>query len=225
MALIIFLVECGLEIIPKKLRNHSAVRKNVKEHNYSSQLLDNALHHTAMSKLPNFRKRGRPDILHTCLLNILGSPANKAGFIKIYVHTVHDRIFEFNPEIKLARNYNRFKGLMAKVLIDGNISTNGSYLIKELDNELNKIILSFHDTEIILCSSKGKILSEYSDLFKKDAPPKNYLVIIGGFQKGYFSNDFTNLNVNKISVSRYSLDAWIVVSKIINLYENASGIM
>ena len=225
MALIIFLVECGLEIIPKKLRNHPAIKKNIIEHNYSSQLLDTALHHSAMNKLPNFRKRGRPDILHACLLNILGTPANKAGLIKLYVHTLHDRIFEFNPEIKLARNYNRFKGLMAKVLIDGDISTNGKFLIRELDNELNKIIASFHETDIILCSSKGKILSNYSDLFKKDVLPKNYLVIIGGFQKGYYSNEFNNLDVNRISVSQYSLDAWIVVSKIINLYENTFGII
>ena len=56
-------------------------------------------------------------------------------------------------------------------------------------------------------------------------PDKNYLVIIGGFQKGYFNNEFANLKVNRISVSQYSLDAWIVVSKIINLYENAFGII
>jgi len=225
MALIIFLVECGLEIIPKNLRNHPAVRNNIKEHNYSSLLLDTALHHTAMNKLPNFRKRGRPDILHTCLLNVLGAPANKAGKINLYVHTVHDRIFEFNPEIKLARNYNRFKGLMAKVLIDGEIKSNGTYLISEVDHDLNKFLLSFQETDLILCTSKGKTLSNYSELFKGEKKSKNSLVIIGGFQKGYFSNEFTNLNVNKVSLSQYSLDAWIVVSKIINLYENTFGII
>lgn len=225
MALIIFIVECGLEIIPKNLRQHPAVKKNIKEHNYSSQLLDNALHHTAMSKLPNFRKRGRPDILHACLLNILGTPANKEGSIKLYVHTVHDRIFEFNPEIKIARNYNRFKGLMAKVLIDGEIKSNGTYLISELNHDLNKFILSFQETNLILCTSKGKILSNYSELFNNGLKSKNSLVIIGGFQKGYFNNQFTNLNVNRISISQYSLDAWIVVSKIINLYENVFGII
>lgn len=225
MVLIIFLVECGLEIIPKNLRNHPSVKKNIKEQNYSSQLLDNALHHSAMNKLPNFKKRGRPDILHACLLNILGSPANKAGFIKTYVHTVHNRIFELDPEIKIARNYNRFKGLMAKVLIESDISTNGKYLIRELNSDLNQLILSFHDTEIILCSSRGKVFSDYSELFNKVNAPKNYLVIIGGFQKGYFTNDFSKITTNQISISQYSLDAWIVVSKIINFYENAFAII
>ena len=225
MSLIIFLIECGLEIIPKNLRAHPAIKKNIKERNYSSQLLDNALHHSAMSKLPNFRKRGRPDILHACLLNILGAPANKSGYIELYIHTVHDRIFEINPEIKITRNYNRFKGLMAKVLIDGDIRANGISLIKELDQDLNELILSFQEADVILCTSKGKILSDYLELFKNKLSSKKYLVIIGGFQKGSFNNDFTTLNANRISLSQYSLDAWIVVSKIINLYEISHGIM
>ena len=225
MALIIFLVECGLEIIPKTLRNHPAVKKNIIEHNYSSQLLDNALHHSAMTKLPDFRKRGRPDILHACLLNILGSPANKAGSIKLYIHTIHDRIFEFNPEIKITRNFNRFKGLMAKVLIDGNVQVNSTFLITELNHDLNKFILSFQESNIILCTSKGKILSDYSELFKSKRAFKNHLVIIGGFQKGYFNNNFTKFDANRISISKYSLDAWIVASKIVNLYEISYGII
>jgi rRNA small subunit pseudouridine methyltransferase Nep1 len=225
MALIIFLVECGIEIIPKNLRTHPAVKKNVKEHNYSSQLLDNALHHSAMTKLPDFRKRGRPDILHACLLNILGSPANKTGSIKLYIHTIQNRIFEFNPKIKITRNYNRFKGLMAKLLIDRDLRANGASLITELSHDLNKFILSFQKTGITLCTSEGRILSDYSELFKNKSNFKNHLVIIGGFQKGHFSNDFTKLNANRISISRYSLDAWIVASKIVNLYEISYGIM
>ena len=225
MALIIFLVECGLELVPKNLRTHPAVKKNIKKNNYSSQLLDNALHHSAMTKLPNFKKRGRPDILHACLLNILGAPANKAGFIKLFIHTFHDRIFEFNPEIKITRNFNRFKGLMAKMLIDGGARVNHTSLISELDYGLNELILSFEETNIILCTSKGKILSENSELFKNKSKFKNYLIIIGGFQKGYFSNDFTKLNASQISISRYPLDAWIVASKIVNLYEFSYGII
>ena len=53
MPLIIFLVECGIELIPKEIRTHSAVRKNLSAQIYSSQLLDNALHHSAMVTLKN----------------------------------------------------------------------------------------------------------------------------------------------------------------------------
>jgi rRNA pseudouridine-1189 N-methylase Emg1 (Nep1/Mra1 family) len=45
MPLIIILAECGIELIPKEIRNHPAVSKNLSSQLYSSQLLDNALHH------------------------------------------------------------------------------------------------------------------------------------------------------------------------------------
>jgi len=88
MPLIIILVECGIELIPKEIRNHSAIRKNLLSHTYSSQILDTALHHSAMKNLRNSEKRGRPDITHLCLLNALGSILNKTGNLSLYIHTV-----------------------------------------------------------------------------------------------------------------------------------------
>jgi len=109
MPLIIILVECGLELIPKEIRHHSAVKKNLSPEKYSSQLLDTALHHTAMRNIENPKKRGRPDIAHLCLLNALGSPLNKTGNLNVFIHTINNKIYEFNREIRIARNYNRFK--------------------------------------------------------------------------------------------------------------------
>ncbi len=218
MALTLILAECGLELIPKEIRDHPSVKKNIKSKNYSSQLLDNALHHSAMIKLSNFEKRGRPDILHNCLLNALGSPLNKNKQLKIYFHTVNNRIFELNPEIRITRNYNRFKGLIAKLLIDGKIQFEKSYLIKELKENLRELIKSIKKKEVLLFSSRGGIIQHHLDLFHKDTH-KNYIIIIGGFQKGTFSKDILELSNRIISISQYSLDAWIVVGKIISFYE------
>ena len=105
MPLIIILVECGLELIPKQIRNQPSVKRNLKVKKYYSLLLDTALHHSAMKNLKNHEKRGRPDITHICLLNALGSPLNKSGNLKIYVHTIHNRIFDINSEIRIATYY------------------------------------------------------------------------------------------------------------------------
>ncbi len=218
MPLIIILVECGLELIPKKIRNHSAVRKNISSNIYSSQLLDNALHHSAMKDLENLKKRGRPDIAHLCLLNALGSPLNKTGNLSLFVHTIHNKIFRFNPEIRIARNFNRFKGLMAKLLIDGNINSDGIELISEVEGDLQNLIGSFNNPEIILFSSKGKLIYDYKNLFLEDLS-KNVVAIIGAFQKSTFSQKLLKLSTNLISISKYSLDAWIVTNKIITYYE------
>ena len=218
MPLIIILVECGIELIPKEIRNHSAVRKNLSKQLYSSQLLDTALHHSAMRNLKNPEKRGRPDIAHLCLLNALGSPLNKSGNLQLYMHTINNKIYRFNPEIKIARNYNRFKGLMAKLLIDGDVNVNGISLISEFKGELQELIDKFRSPRILLFSSRGKLIQNYKELFV-DRESEEIVAIIGGFQKSKFSDYIMYLSKNIISISKYSLDAWVVISKIINFYE------
>ena len=218
MTLNLILVECGLELIPKYIRDHPAIKKNLNQKNYSSQLLDNALHHSAMKKLPNYEKRGRPDLVHSCLLNALSSPLNKKKGLRLYFHTYQDRIFEINPEIKITRNFNRFKGLMAKLLIEGEIKYNNTVLILELDQELSSLIDSFENREVILLSEKGITINDFTTLFQNNSS-KNYIILIGGFQKSNFSEKILKLSNNVVSISQYSLDAWVVVSKIITYYE------
>ena len=218
MSLTIILVDCGLEIIPKEIRNNSSISRNLSSKNYYSQLLDNALHHRAMKNLKNFEKRGRPDITHLCLLNALGSPLNKQEKLNLYIHTIHNKIFKINPKIRIARNYNRFKGLMAKLLIEEQIRTEDDMLISSINENLRDLLKKFDDSEILLFSHRGKLLKNFQSLFLKNSP-KNYIAIIGCFQKSTFSKEILQLSDNLISISDFSLDAWIVVSKIINYYE------
>ncbi len=218
MPLVLILVETGLELIPNQIRTHPAVKKNINNKLYSSQLLDNAIHHSAMKKLKNFEKRGRPDIAHICILNALGSPLNKSGYLDLFIHTANNKIFNIKSEIRINRNFNRFKGLMAKLLIDGEIKLSNNSSIIPFDGNLKDLTKQFSDAEILLFSSKGKLVKDYSNIFTADIS-KNYIVIIGGFQKGTFSNEVLKLSNNIISISKNSLDASIVVSRIITFYE------
>lgn len=224
MPLIIILVECGLELIPKQIRHHPSVKKNLSSGIYSSQLLDNALHLSAMKNLKNFEKRGRPDITHVCLLNALSSILNKSGNLILYIHTINNKIFKFNPEIRIARNYNRFKGLVAKLFVDGSIETETSKLIVPFKGNLKELLAKFENPEVYLFSSKGTLINDYKDLFP-DVLTKNYIAIIGGFQKSSFSKDIIGLSENLISISQYPLDAWVVTNKIITCYELTYGIL
>ena len=224
MPLTIILAECGLELIPKEIRKHPAIQRNLKRDNYSSQLLDNALHHSAMVKLKDVGKRGRPDITHNCLLNALGSPLNKSGNLKLYIHTLNNKIFEINPQIKIARNYNRFKGLMAKLLRENEIRIKELLLISQFNGNLRNLVKSFKKKEIVIFSSRGELVKYHLDLFDKDLT-KNYIAIIGGFQKGYFAEDILNLSDKIVSISNYSLDAWVIVNKIVSFYEITNNII
>ncbi|MFX0001915.1 MAG: 16S rRNA methyltransferase [Candidatus Hermodarchaeota archaeon] len=218
MPLILILVDCGLELIPKRIRDHPAIKKNLSSRIYASQLLDNALHHSAMKNIKDREKRGRPDIIHSCLLNALGSSLNKNGNLELYIHTIKNKVFKFNPEIRIARNFNRFKGLMAKLLIDGSIETENTKLISLFEGSLTELITNFIDPEIYIFSKKGRMVDNYKELFTEDIT-KNYITIVGGFQKSIFSKDILKLSENLISISQHSLDAWIVSNRIITYYE------
>lgn len=224
MPLIIILAECGLELIPKEIRQQSAVKRHLSHKNYSSQLLDNALHHSAMNNLSNKEKRGRPDIAHLCILNALGSSLNKSGNLELFFHTIRNRIYRINSEIRITRNYNRFKGLMAKLLIDNDIIVDDLPLISRFHGDISKLIKSFENPQITILSSKGKQIKNFSDLFPHNSS-RNNIAIIGGFQKGNFSKEILSLSDNLVSISEYQLDAWVAVNKVISYYEITHNIL
>ncbi len=224
MPLTVILAECGLELIPEEIINNPAIQKNIKKESYPSKLLDNALHHSAMGKLNDVTKRGRPDIAHLCLLNALGSPLSKSGNLKLFIHTLNNKIYEINTEIKIARNYNRFKGLMAKLLIEDKIKTSDILLISRIKKNLSELLKSIRSEEIILFSSKGKLVKNHFEVFDTNLT-KNYVVIVGCFQKGFFSDEILSLSKKIVSISYYPLDAWVALSKVIGYYEISNDII
>ena len=72
------LADSELELVPKKIIKHPAVVKG------KSKILDVSLHHTAMKILKDWRRRGRPDIVHFFLLLANDSILNKEGKLRVY---------------------------------------------------------------------------------------------------------------------------------------------
>jgi len=68
-----------------------------------------------MRTLTNASKRRRPDIAHFTVLEALGSPLNKEGVLRTYMHTLDDRVITVSPKIRLPRNYDRFVGLIEQL--------------------------------------------------------------------------------------------------------------
>jgi rRNA pseudouridine-1189 N-methylase Emg1 (Nep1/Mra1 family) len=107
---------------------------------------------------------------------------------------------------------------MAKLLIDENVNAEGISLISRFDGTLSTLLNKFIKPKIYLFSSKGKLIENHKEIFINN-PSENIVCIIGGFQKSNFSKQVFSLSKNIISISNYTLDAWIVISKIINFYE------
>ncbi len=220
MPLIIILAEAGLELVPDEIKSEKISRKNYDPSYFPSMILDNAIYHTVMNKLSNAEKRGRPDIVHQFLLNSLGSPLNKKGLLQLYIHTANNEIFKINSQLRILRNYERFKGLMAKLLIEGKILSENNVLISKFNGSLNDLIKEINPDDKILFSSKGNLIKNPISLFSCD-PTKKFLTFIGGFQKGMFNEEILSISDKIISFYEKALDSWIIVSRCIIYYEMA----
>lgn len=76
------------------------------------QLLNCDDHVGVMKKLNRDPQKCRPDIVHQEIMAVLDSPLNKAGKVKLLVHTEKNVLIEVNPKTRLPRTFKRFSGLM-----------------------------------------------------------------------------------------------------------------
>jgi len=215
------IADAELELVPEGIANHPAVvnyaRRRGKKPN--EVILDGSYHHSALKRLPDGERRGRPDIVHICLLNALESIANKENVLRVYVHTRNDEVIYIKPETRLPRNYNRFLGLMESLFKKGAVPKDLKLLrmeeksLEELIEELNpdEVFVMHEDGESIKPENFGKILSGL----------QNPLVIVGGFPHGDFRS---KIPWKKISLYKEPLMAWTVVSEVLVNFEASIGL-
>jgi len=117
------LAEAPLETVPRELWGHPSVARHARKRGRPPRdiLLDAAMHHQAMRRLPGREYRGRPDIVHVTLLVALDAPLCRHTGCRLLVHTVGDLVIEVDPSTRLPRNYLRFTGLMEQLLREGRI--------------------------------------------------------------------------------------------------------
>jgi rRNA small subunit pseudouridine methyltransferase Nep1 len=220
--LILILAESALETIPKGLWSHPAIRRHSKRRGKPPGLilLDRSYHHSAMRKLRESEKRGRPDIVHFALLEALGSPLNKERLLQVYVHTDNDYVITVNYEARLPRNYDRFVGLLEQLFELGRVPSKGQTLLKLEHKTLSQLLEENKTDYVMVFSRKGspKTLEEaISRLLEKQRPA----VIVGGFPHGHFSETTIRLADEVVCIDPDMLETWTLTSRVIYEYERA----
>lgn len=221
MLTLIFL-ESALELIPDEILKHPAVLKDAKRRKKQPNkiLLDDSKHHSAMQSLNNRSKRGRPDIIHYCLLSVLDSRIRE---IDIYIHTINDEIVWINNKTRLPRNYNRFVGLMEDLFGRRLIKAGNEVLLEikdiTLEDLLNSLVIK--NKNVVLLTENGDKDEKYlKNLIKK----QDLVVCIGAFAHGNFSNKIIqlmeNVNADFVSLSKQPLTSLYVTNRVVCLYEN-----
>ena len=214
----LILSESALELVPSELKHHPSVVTHAKKlGKYSSEiLLDNSWHFAAMKGIKNEMKRGRPDLVHFSILEATTIPLYLENKIKLYVHTIDDKVISFGENVHLPKSYHRFAGVIEKLYQEKQIVTNNDVLLEIKDQSFSELIDEINPTKVIGFSTKGisssyeKIAAEISD---------NSCLVIGGFQKGHFSDSIEDKITNLYSVGDESFEGHVVVSRILYEYE------
>ena len=216
--LYIILAESSLELIPKKIHNHPSVTSYSKKFkkNSSNTLLDNSWHFGAMKGLDNEIKRGRPDIIHLTLLSLCTTPVFYKNKIKVFVHTVNDEVISINNNTRLPKSYHRFQGLMEKLFLTKKIESEDEILMEMKNSSLSQLVSKIKPTRIIGLTTQGQKTS--LDKLVEQIE-ENLCIILGGFQKGHFSNETEKIIDESFSINDSSLEAHLVASRLAYEYE------
>jgi len=220
--LFLVLAESALETMPADLQSEPAVRSlsRRKKKDPSKLILDSSFFPHLVRRLPMGEKRGRPDIIHISLLCALRTPLNMEGQLKIYVHTLEDKVIDVNPNVRLPRNYNRFLGLMEQLYEHGQVPPGSTPLLTLRGMSLPALLEKINPERTILFCEEG-VRVKLEDYMRNLSSLSRVVTIIGGFPHGSFSSETESLADDKISLYNKPLEAWTVVSRVIYCYEQA----
>ncbi len=223
--MILILAESAVELVPPELTKHPSILKLAEKRGKKPNeiLLDRSYHHTAMRSLKDSEKRGRPDIVHTTLLELLGTPLNREGLLQTYVHTVQDRVIEINSNVRLPVNYDRFVGLLEQLYAVGRVPEAGEPLLTIRNQALNQLLREVKPSTTVAFTTQGEY-EDLSALCEEIAKERKPLILIGGFPRGHFSKETLDLADRAVRIDRDALEAWVVASRAVYAYELAIGL-
>ncbi|MEM1558072.1 MAG: hypothetical protein QXR44_02360 [Thermoproteota archaeon] len=214
MKYLICFFDSSMQLVPREIASHSQVVKNAlrKGKKPYETMLERSKHHKAILMLKNSEKRGRPDILHTCLNIVSDSPVYKKGLMDVIVHTIENKWVIFHDRIRIPVTYDNFIGLMEKLLIDDRITdSSGKVLIEVVPKERALKILEPFTHRIMLSESGAKVeMGEYVERIIRMKRPTCFF--IGAYPKGRPSREILEMVIEEVSVYDEVLTAWTVTA-------------
>jgi len=216
LLLSLIIAEAALETVPDSIAKHPSVVKHAARKTKPTDeiLLDRSYHHNAMLKLKDAGGRGRPDLVHFALLEATSTPLYNKNMLKVYVHTVANKVIFLNENVRLPKSFFRFGGLMEDLFKNKKISSDSNLLMEMQDMEFCDLIKKIRPKKVIGLSRIGAKSSteEVAKLIDNDAT-----IVVGGFPRGHFSNKVSSKLSYTYSINDLALEANVVIARI--LYE------
>jgi len=221
--LTLILAESSIELVPNEIRGHPAVLKwaERKKKDPRELILDQSYHHSAILRLGKSGiGRGRPDIVHFCLLLALGSPLNSDNQLNCFVHTRDDHVIAIDPRARLPRNTDRFTALIEQLYQSSMVPSSGPPLMKLRRESLKDLLSKISSDGIVALTTLGlpKPMEAVAAGLREVKRP---VLIVGGFPAGHFSDQTMKLASGKFRIDRRKLEAWTVMGRAVYDYEKA----
>ncbi len=218
----LILADCELERVPPEISHHRIIKWWARRRGRkpTELILDSSLFFPAIRKLENGSRRGRPDIVHRCLLVALDSPLNKEGLLRVYVHTRNDELITIEPHTRLPRTFNRFVGLIESLFLKGFTERK---LLKMRKATLEEVVNTIRPSKTICFSMRGKPKT-WKEIYGGVHPTHRICLIIGGFPEGEFISDVDHLCDEIVCVDPEPLASSSIVARAIFAYEEEVGL-
>ena len=210
--------ESALELVPFELEDHPSVISHARKlGKYPSDiLLDNSWHFAAMKGIKNEIKRGRPDLVHFSILEATAIPLYLQNKLNLFVHTIDDKVIHFGKNVHLPKSYHRFEGVIEKLYQEKKITVKNELLLEIKDQTFLELIDEVNPSKIFGFSTEGQ-LSSYEKIAAQISD--NSCIVIGGFQKGHFSDSVQNTITDLFSIGNESFESHVIASRILYEYE------
>jgi len=218
----ILFLESSLELVPEELHKEPDVIRSSRRYEVppSRLVLDKSLHYKAMRKLDKRWKRGRPDILHVCLLVTMDSPLVREGLVEVYFHVLDGRVFKVRGDTRLPKHLDRFKGVMADLLRANSVPPGSSNpLIFKVADSLGEFVSR---APFLILWEKGNPATV--DSIAREAIEGNAIIGIGAFPRGDFEEETLRLATKKYAIAGgYPMTAWSVAIRLLCALERQLG--
>lgn len=220
----LILLESSLELVPRELHKEPDVIRSARRYEIPPErlILDKSLHYKSMRNLERKWKRGRPDIVHVCLLIATDSLIFRRGLLEVYFHTLDGRVFKVRSDTRIPKHLERFKGVMADLLRANKVPPNSSEpLIFKVYDSLEEFVA--REGKLLLLWEKGEPATP--DAIAKEALEGGYVIGVGAFPKGDFEASTLRLAFKKYAIAEgYPMQSWSVVAKLICALEQRLGL-
>jgi len=214
----LILTESYLELVPSELQHQPSVISHARKigKHPSEILLDNSWHFAAMKGIENEMKRGRPDLVHFSILEATTIPLYLQNKMKLYVHTLDDKVISFGKNVHIPKSYHRFEGVIEKLYQEKEITTKDDVLLEIEEKTFSELLDEINPSKVLGFSTTGNN-STYEKIAKEMTD--DACIVVGGFQKGHFSDSIQNKITDLYSVGDESFEGHVVVARMLYEYE------